>query len=98
MTESILIQNKALALHLQGKAIQVSHVTERFVRFRQIYENEFVPRRWSKACLYWDKKETHIFRFMGMGVSMWMNSSRLPIFVRNQKSNRPKEKNTMAGC
>ena len=29
---------------------------------------------------------------------MLMNSSRLPIFVRNQKSNRPKEKNMMAGC
>lgn len=67
MTESILIQNKPLALRLQGKVIQVSHVTERFVRFRQIYENEFLPRRWSKARLYWDKKGNPYFQVYGSG-------------------------------
>jgi hypothetical protein len=67
MIESILIQNKALALRLQGKVIQVSHVTKRFVRFRQIYDNEFVPRRWSKARLYWDKKGNPYFQVYGDG-------------------------------
>ena len=67
MTESILIQNKPLALRLQDKVIQVSHVTERFVRFRQIYENEFLPRRWSKARLYWDKKGNPYFQVFGSG-------------------------------
>ena len=67
MTESLLIQNKPLALRLQGKVVQVSHVTERFVRFRQIYENEFLPRRWSKARLYWDKKGNPYFQVYGSG-------------------------------
>lgn len=67
MTESILIQNKPLALRLQNKVIQVSHVTERFVRFRQIYEDEFLPRRWSKARLYWDKKGHSYFQVYGDG-------------------------------
>lgn len=44
MTEPIPVQNKSLALRLQDKVIQVSHVTERFVRFRQIYDDEFTPR------------------------------------------------------
>ena len=67
MTESILIQNKALALRLQGKVLQVSHVTERLIRFRQIYEDEFLPRRWSKARLYWDKKGNPYFQVYGSG-------------------------------
>ena len=67
MTESILIQSKALALRLQGKVLQVSHVTERFIRFRQIYEDEFLPRRWSKARLYWDKKGNPYFQVYGSG-------------------------------
>lgn len=67
MTESILIQNKALALRLQGKVLQVSHVTERFIRFRQIYEDEFLPRRWSKERLYWDKKGNPYFQVYGSG-------------------------------
>ena len=67
MTESILIQNKPLALRLQDKVIQVSHITERFVRFRQIYEDEFLPRRWSKARLYWDKNGNPYFQVYGSG-------------------------------
>lgn len=67
MTESILIQNKALASRPQGKVLQVSHVTERFIRFRQIYEDEFLPRRWSKARLYWDKKGNPYFQVYGSG-------------------------------
>lgn len=67
MTESILIQNKPLALRLQDKVIQVSHVTERFVRFRQIYDDEFTPRRWSKARLYFDKKGHSYFQIFGSG-------------------------------
>ena len=67
MTKPIPVQNKSLALRLQDKVIQVSHVTERFVRFRQIYENEFVPRRWSKARLYWDKKGNPYFQVYGDG-------------------------------
>ena len=42
--------SKAIRLH--DRVIQVSHITPSFVRFRQILDNEFVPRRWSKASLY----------------------------------------------
>ena len=67
MTEPIPVENKPLALRLCNKVIQVSHVTDRFVRFRQIYENEFLPRRWSKARLYWDKKGHPYFQVYGSG-------------------------------
>lgn len=67
MIDNTPTQNKPLALRLQDKVIQVSHVTERFVRFRQIYEDEFLPRRWSKARLYWDKKGNPYFQVYGSG-------------------------------
>lgn len=67
MIDNTPTQNKPLALRLQDKVIQVSHVTERFVRFRQIYDDEFTLRRWSKARLYWDKKGNPYFQVYGSG-------------------------------
>ena len=67
MIDNTPTQNKPLALRLQDKVIQVSHVTERFVRFRQIYDDEFTPRQWSKTRLYFDKKGHPYFQIFGSG-------------------------------
>ena len=67
MIDNTPTQNKPLALRLQDKVIQVSHVTERFVRFRQIYDDEFTTRRWSKARLYFDKKGYPYFQIFWSG-------------------------------
>lgn len=67
MREPILVTPRIPGFIRGERVNQVSHVTERFVRFRQIYENEFLPRRWSKARLYWDKKWNPYFQVYGDG-------------------------------
>lgn len=57
--------SKAIRLH--DRVIQVSHITPSFVRFRQILDDEFVPRRWSKAILYTMQNGKQGFQIYGCG-------------------------------
>ena len=57
--------SKAIRLH--DRVIQVSHITPSFVRFRQIMDDEFIPRKWSKARLYTMRNGKQYFQIYGCG-------------------------------
>ena len=57
MLQKLSIPNKSLAIRLTGQVVQVSHITD-FL---------FVPRRWSKAKIYRNKKGEPYFHVYGEG-------------------------------
>lgn len=67
MPQKASIPNKSLAIRLTNQVIQVSHITDFFVRFRHIYYEELLPRRWSKAKIYRNKKGQPYFHVYGEG-------------------------------
>ena len=67
MLQKLSIPNKSLAIRLTGQVVQVSHITDFFVRFRHVYYNELLPRRWSKAKIYRNKNGEPYFHVYGEG-------------------------------
>ena len=99
MTKPIPVQNKSLALRLQDKVISKSLTSQSDLSvFAKSMRMSFCREGGRRLASIGIKRGIHIFKSMVLVVSMCMNSSHLPMFVRNQKSNRPKEENMMSGC